>query len=324
MLDDLQKQGLIFVTGKGGVGKSTCTGALGRALNRRGSRVLLVETDAYSAMSELLGASGTDGDRIEISSGFVAVNLKHEECLRNTLKRYVPSARVVKALTSNRVTQAFFGSAPSVNEFVLLDQIFTILRDEKDAFDHIVVDLPASGHAVSFLGVPRTLNAMMRDVGPIARRAAEIAEVIEDEEDTGIVAVCLPEEMPVNETIELSENIESGFGRSLNLVMANMVHPRPFPSRHDVRFVEVSTRMGVHASPAGVLADQSAEASARVVAGSDIALRWFKRDRRYLDILHDRLSSSAEVVELPMVYDVDERAIVEVLSDAILGEVTGE
>lgn len=314
MLDQLEKQRLIFVTGKGGVGKSTCTAALGSALSARGRRVLLVETDVYSAMSEILGAGGKDGTQIQIEDELWAINLKSEDCLVNTLKRYVPSERVVRALTSNRVTQSFFDSAPSVNEFVLLDQILTFLQDEDAAYDHVVVDLPASGHAVSFLGVPRTLNGMMRNVGPIAKRAGQVAEWIESGEKTGLVAVCLPEEMPVNETIELAGQLVDTFGRPLDMAMVNMVHARPFSARFDEVFVSVSEDVGVHGQPAAILTQEGQSPRDRVIAGSDIALSWYKRDRHYLDRLHASLGDTSEVIELPMVYENDEALIVKDLA----------
>lgn len=317
MLDKLEKQKLIMVTGKGGVGKSTCTAALGSALAARGRRVLLVETDVYSAMSEILGARGSDGTRIKVEKNLWAVNLKSKECLVNTLKRYVPSERVVRALTSNRVTEAFFDSAPSVNEFVLLDQILTFLQDEKDSFDQVIVDLPASGHAVSFLGVPRTLNGMMRNVGPIAKRALQIADWIEDGKRTGLVAVCLPEEMPVNETIDLAGQVDDAFGRPLDLTLVNMVHNRPFPARFDETFASVSESMGVHGHAIGILSRADEEPIQRVVAGSEIALSWYSRDRRYLDRLHASLDERTDIIELRMVYDIEETQIVRELAGEI-------
>ena len=53
MLHDLLGKRLIFITGKGGVGKSTATAGLGLALAKQGKRVLIVETDTYSAMADL-------------------------------------------------------------------------------------------------------------------------------------------------------------------------------------------------------------------------------------------------------------------------------
>lgn len=312
MLESLNNKRLLFVTGKGGVGKSTCTGALAMALARRGRRVLVVETDAYSAMSVILGAGNSDHTVVKVADGLHAINLRSEQCLVETLTRYLPSERVVRAITQNRVTHSFFDSAPSVSEFVLLDKIMSLLDAQKDAWDHIVVDLPASGHAVTFLTVPRTLNGMMKGVGPIAKRASEVDEMIANPRRSAIVAICLPEEMPVNETIELTANLKKSLGRGLDLTLVNMVHDRPVASDVEDDFERASMRLRVRTNPTEVLANQETGSSIRVMAGNQLALRWFKRDQTYLQILRDNLS--CEIVELPMVYQVEESMIVDRLA----------
>lgn len=307
MLEHLDDKRLIFVTGKGGVGKSTCTAALAEALADRGRRVLIVETDAYSAISEILGAGDSDHRTVQVKTNLFAINLRSFDSLVSTLTRFLPGEKVVKAVVNNRVTRSFFDSAPSVGEFVLLDQILLMSESHKPAWDHIVVDLPASGHAVTFLNVPQTLNGMMRNVGPIARRAAEIHQVIASTRRSAVVAVCLAEEMPVNETIELSASLQKALGRGLDMALVNMVHDRPFPQAATPEFAKLVDAAGVHENPAGVLQTESSDAFRRWVAGIELARQWFERDNHYLKILHDRLQ---RVVELPMVYELSERAIV--------------
>ncbi len=314
MLDSIKDKRLVFVTGKGGVGKSTCAAALGAALARRGKKTLVVETDAFSAMSELLGKSGKDGTRIKIADNLYAINLQSDECLVRSLTRFLPSERVVRSVTGNRVTEAFFKSAPSVNEFVLLDGILEFVEDNKQLYDHVIVDLPASGHAVTFLNVPDTLNQMMRGVGPFAKRAKVIAGWIHDSSRAAIVAVCLPEEMPVQETIELEDKLEEALGRGLELTMVNMVHPRPFPARFGTAFKEASESAGVNVDPTKEFSEEST-ATRRVLAGNVLAMSWYKRDRTYLDLLHSKLD--AEIVELPMVYETEENDIVDRLANFI-------
>jgi anion-transporting ArsA/GET3 family ATPase len=313
MLESLDNKRLIFVTGKGGVGKSACTAGLAMALSRRGRRVLVVETDAYSAMTVILGAGQSEHTIVHVIDGLYAINLRSKQCLVETLTRYLPSERVVRAITQNRVTESFFTSAPSVNEFVLLDKILALLETEDRAWDHIVVDLPASGHALTFLGVPRTLNAMMRNVGPIAKRASEVDSIITNASKSAVVAICLPEEMPVNETIELAANLKTTLGRSLDLTLVNMVHDRPISEDHEDDFERASMRLKVRSNPTGILSDTQSTPVQRILAGNQLALRWYKRDHTYLQILHEQLQ--CEIVELPMVYEVDETKIVDILAD---------
>ena len=147
----------------------------------------------------------------------------------------------------------------------------------------------------------------MRNVGPIAKRAWDVAARIENPKKTAVVAVCLPEEMPVQETIELSENLDETLGRGLNIALVNMVHPRPFPSTMDDAFENAGRLHETDKDPTEVLSS-GRDGVARILAGNALALSWYRRDRHYLQKLHDNLA--AEIVALPMVYKVEEREIV--------------
>ena len=303
MLKFLEQKRLIFVTGKGGVGKSMTSAGLANALARTGKNVLMVETDTYSAFGELENMPATEIKRVKISERVTAVNLRAEACLIETLTRYLPSRRVVKTLISNRVTKAFFDSAPSVNEFVLLDQIL-IQSNTASEYDVVLVDLPASGHAVTFLTVPQTLNSMMRGLGPIAKRAQEIDKTLKDANHTALVAVCLPEEMPVNETVELAAMIEEKLGRPLDVVVANMVHDAPVGAdRLDAVRDAVKKLNGADTDVA------------RVVRANGLAVDWFTRDHHYLDVLEE--ASAAPVVHVPMVYENDPKVLLDAITDHI-------
>ncbi len=315
MLSPLDDKRLIFVTGKGGVGKSTGTASVAKALAAKGRRILVVETDTYSAMGDLLGVpKGAEGI-VTLGNGIDAINMRADESLVQTLTRFLPSERVVRAITQNRVTASFFESAPSVNEFVLLDQIVSVAEERAETYDHVIVDLPASGHAVTFLAVPKTLNGMMRNVGPVAKRAEAISKRIANKRNTAVVAVCLPEEMPVNETIELAANLERELGRNLTLCLVNMVHRAPVDGAHRTALNELHSRVNGGRDPSAVLFDGPTPTQ-RLVAGNSLAMRWFDRDARYLGILHERLE--APLVEIPMFYEVDHAKIVRRVADYLV------
>jgi anion-transporting ArsA/GET3 family ATPase len=310
MMEQLESKRLIFVTGKGGVGKSTVTAAVASALARRGKRVLAVETDTYSALAELLDVRLEEGEPSMVEQGLWATNVRAEDALIHTIRQFVPSTRVSKAVIQNRVARVFFKAAPSVNEFSILNKVMA-LRDEGDSpatrWDHVVVDLPASGHAVTFLGVPRTLNGMMR-VGGFAKMAGQIADEIEDPKRVAVVAAALPEEMPVKETIELGQQLEEKVRRGLTLVMLNMVHEAPFaPERAELfASLEAGARGGV------------GDEVERVVRGSALALEWYERDKRYIKVLKEAIG--CPVVELPMFYEADGATVVERMAAFLNGE----
>lgn len=320
MIENLEKNRLIFVTGKGGVGKSTVVATLARALAERGRRTLVVETDAFSAMPDLLGLPDLDDEDGPQPAGdnLWAENLEADECFVRTLSRFVPSKRIARAVVGNKVARVFFKAAPSVNEFVILDQIIEEVDRQKDGenvYDNVVVDLPASGHALTFLGVPQTLKGMMK-VGPIAKRAQRIADNIRDAEHTAIVAVCVPEEMPVNETIELADNVELELGRGLSAAVVNMVHAMPVDEGLSDTLIALLAKL----RDAGELEpdaihQKDTPALKKLLAGSALALGWHQRDTHYLGLLKERISATIQT--LPVVYDVNSARIVDLLAGVI-------
>lgn len=318
MLDILTRKRLIFVTGKGGVGKSTLTAALGRALAKAGRPTLIVETDAFSTMPDLLGVE-PDGRGAQAAGEHLwAENLEADECFVRTLGRFVPSERVARAVAGNRVTRVFFKSAPSVNEFVILDQIVQELEREESgapAYEHIIVDLPASGHALTFLSVPDTLHGMMK-VGPIAKRARHIAELIADASRSAILAVCVPEEMPVKETIELAQNLEEALGRGLSAVAVNMLHEPPVAGAEREAFEGVLKDLRQHETiDEGSISQPASPALHKLLAGSALAIGWHDRDMHYLKMIKEQVS--APVFPLPVVYELDGPAVVEALCEQL-------
>jgi len=312
MLDALDDKRTIFVTGKGGVGKSTVVGALARTLARRGDRTLVVETDAYSAMEDLLEVDLADNAVTAVDPPLHAVNLLNSECVIDAVTRFVPSERIVRMVLNNRIAKSFFDTAPGVNEVAILDQVRSYLeRTDGDSprWDRIIVDLPASGHAVTFLSAPQTYKELIK-VGPVAESAEQIASIVRDVSETAVVAVCLPEEMPVNETIDLEERLESTLGRGLTLAFANMVHRNPFrgDEREDFeRLVDRLERDELIAETIVGDADKD-RALERILAANALGLDWFDRDANYLEELKERLK--APVLEVPVFYENDGASIV--------------
>lgn len=326
MLEQLIERRLVFVTGKGGVGKSTVTAALARALARSGKRTLVLETDTFSAMEDLFDYESTGLEPVMISDNLYASNLDAEECFIATLRRFVPSERIARAVIKNRVARVFFKTAPSVNEVTILDQVrvFFEKTDDQDRpfYDHILVDLPATGHAVTFLNVPDTMHGMMRGIGPIAKMSRKVADLIANPDTTAIIAVCLPEEMPVNETIDLAADIDDTLDRPLDIAIANMVHRSPLDD--DTRPVFEKLHRHVRDNFPGVeelfFEDEQTRgdtaAIARLVEGNALAEGWARRDRHYLKLLHDNLS--APVFEVPILYESSGSDIVDRMGELFI------
>ncbi len=315
MLESLEDKRLIFITGKGGVGKSTVTASLGLALARRGKRVLVVETDTYSAMADLFGVELQQSSEIKRHpriDGLELTNLQAEDALIEAIQQFVPSERIARTVTKNRVAKLFFKAAPSVNEFSVLNAVRMYLDradGAKPYYDHVLVDLPASGHAVTFLNVPATLHGMIH-IGKLAQINLELSERICDPERTGLVAVCLPEEMPVNETLELAESFTQELGHGFTLTMLNMVHDEPF----DEQRRELFNSLRAAVPDPGPVKTQEASPVTRLIHGNALALDWYDRDTHYVDLLKERMGA-ASVLELPMFYEQNGGLVVDRLAE---------
>lgn len=190
-----------MLTGKGGTGKTRVAAALGLASGEAGRRVLVVEVDAQrSALAEAFGKAITD-EPVEVAKNVWASNITFKPALRDWLDRTVRISRIVTMILNNPMVSVFLDVTPGAREIVILSSVIGHLDD----FDQVIVDMPASGHAVGMLKIPDTAHRLMR-TGPIHDRAGEIMAVLRGP-DTAMGIVALPEEMVVNETVELYENL---------------------------------------------------------------------------------------------------------------------
>jgi len=221
-LDTLvRERDLIFVTGKGGVGKSTVTALLAELAVKHRGGAIAAECSAHPRLASMAGPA----------RGVEVVNIDVEKALPGFLRRMARIPSIFNALLSNRVVRLFLRTAPAVSELILLDEISELVARPGSAGRPVIVDLPATGHAVTLLGTPRAARRLVR-VGPVARLAERLEQLFLDRQRCELVVVALPEELPVNETIELVQRaVDVGFG--CRTVVVNQV-PEP-PVEEDER-----------------------------------------------------------------------------------------
>ena len=190
-----------MLTGKGGTGKTRVSAALGLAAGEKGRRVLVAEVDAQrSALEEAFGHTLTY-EPIQVAPNVWACNITFKKAMVDWLDRTVRASKIVALILNNPMVQVFLNATPGARELVVLSRVTAYLEE----FDQVIVDLPASGHAVNLLKIPDTAHRLMR-TGPIHQRAGEILEELRGP-NTALGIVALPEEMVVNETVELYERL---------------------------------------------------------------------------------------------------------------------
>ncbi|HTX63058.1 MAG TPA: ArsA-related P-loop ATPase [Acidimicrobiales bacterium] len=231
---------LLFVTGKGGTGKTTVAAALAQLAADRGKRVLACEVDAKGDLAALFEAGPTDFTGREVASGVVVMSMDTEESLREYLKLYLRIPVVGGLGPLARALDFVAAAAPGVREILTVGKLCHEVRERN--FDLVVVDAAATGHIVGQLAAPQAINDLVK-VGLIRSQTDWMLEILSDPRRTGLVAVTTPEEMPVNETLELAARIRAETTVQLCAVVVNRVLPELFGLHEE----EVFDRVYAHA-----------------------------------------------------------------------------
>jgi anion-transporting ArsA/GET3 family ATPase len=231
-LPSLDALRFIYVTGKGGVGKSTATAALARAMAARGRRVLVCMTNSKERLSGMLGSPPIGHEIVSAAPNIDAVNMEPRKCLEEYGVMILKVKALYKALFENRYVDSFFRAVPGLYEWSMLGKAWyhtTELlsgktSDDIDApyadgwkYETVIVDGPATGHGLDMLRVPRVLLDVA-PAGPMRKEAERAWRLFQDPSHAGVVMVTLPEEMPANETLELAEGV-----REMNLPIPRLV-----------------------------------------------------------------------------------------------------
>lgn len=227
----LEQRRFLFITGKGGVGKTTVTAALAARFADAGLRVLITVCDAKERISTLFGAAPMTPEVVPLRSGVWGVKLTPEVALREYGSMILKSPKVYDAVFDNSYVRSFFAGVPGLFEWAMLGKAWyhaiETLPDGKQRFDVVLFDAPATGHGLDMLRVPKIIVEVVPP-GVLRRDAEKAWKMFQDEKQTGVVVVTLPEEMPTNETLELVEAIDVELQLPLARLVINAVTPDLF------------------------------------------------------------------------------------------------
>jgi anion-transporting ArsA/GET3 family ATPase len=220
---------LLFVTGKGGVGKSTVATALGMVAARRGRRTIVAELASQARVQQTFEHEAEHFREVELAPGLFTISIDPQHAMEEYLD--VKTGPVGHVLSSSRLFNALAMATPGLRELLTVGKVWELAQSRRrtrggDPYDLVIVDAPATGHGVAILRTPRTFADIAR-VGPIAHQGRTIAGTIADHAFTGVLGVTTPEEMPVNETLWLRRVLERE-QLSLDGVILNALYPERF------------------------------------------------------------------------------------------------
>jgi anion-transporting ArsA/GET3 family ATPase len=263
---------VVFVSGKGGVGKTTVAAAIALAAARSGRRVLLCEVEQRDALAPLFGREHLRYEERILEPNLRGMSIDPDESLIEYLRHFYGIPRISRALVTSRAVEFATQIAPGLRDILLVGKVkeAEVRRgvDGRPVYDLIVVDAPPTGRLARFLDAPRAITALVSS-GPVARQAKGVLDVTTNPARCHVVLVTVPEELPIRETMEARAAVAE-IGVRCGPVICNQLWPSA-PQLADVAEVEAALAEHAGTSPgdAKVIAENVARSAVRAQQQQD-------------------------------------------------------
>ncbi len=217
---------VVIVAGKGGAGKSTVSAALAHLAASQGLKALLVDLEGRPELT-----SGFDREQLlsyeavtlfSKGAGRVDGRLVTSELALVEYFNDHGMGKLGRSLQRTGLLEIVATAVPGLRELLILGKVKQL--ETAGSYDLIVVDAPATGHAITLL----TSAAGMQDAassGPLRQQANEVAAMLADPKRSQVVLVTIAEELAVSETIEAAFAVEDKAGIRLGPVIVNGLYP---------------------------------------------------------------------------------------------------
>jgi anion-transporting ArsA/GET3 family ATPase len=291
---NLLERQLLFVTGKGGVGKTTIAAGLALLASQHGKRTLVGEVDAKGNLADFFEVGETDFQPRQIAPDLFAMSMHTEESLKEYLRLQLKVPLVARIGPLARTFDFVAQAAPGVKEVLTVGKFLWEVREGR--YDLVVVDAAASGHVVAQLAAPTHIRELVK-VGMVRDQTGWMLDILGDPDRTGAIIVASPEEMPVNETIELAGRIEHDTNVDLAAVVVNRVLPELFGRGEEECFEEIRQPARVGALEAAV--DGPVQP---VLDAAELAVRLRRTRAGHLTRLREGLAQGANLLYVPELF----------------------
>ena len=234
----------MIVTGKGGVGKTTVAVALGLRAAAAGKRTIVCEVASQENASRIFDHTAVGFHEVEMEENLWSISIDPEESMREYVLLQLKVRAMRDMLFRSRIFSYLAAATPGLKELVTIGKIWELAQLDRKVksgrkYDLVIVDAPATGHGVGFLETPRTFAAIAR-VGPIHSQAQRLDSFLTDHDQTGTAIVALPEEMPVNESAALEQDLRNEVGVAVDRVYLNGLYPERFSKQEAERLSQLA------------------------------------------------------------------------------------
>lgn len=285
---------LLFVTGKGGVGKTTVASALGLLAAGQGKRTLICEVDAKGNLSDFLGLGPLRFTPTPVEDRLSAMAMDTEESLKEYLRLQLKVPLLSRIGPLARTFDFVANAAPGVKEILTVGKLAYEVREHN--YDLVLVDASATGHVVGQLASPVAMSELVK-VGLVRQQTDWMLQLLTDPATTGVVVVATPEEMPVNETLELLDRLDAETDIDIAAVVANRVLPELFARGEEEIFNRLAAEPG-----RSHLVDATAPAVETVLDAAQLATDLRRTRSVHLSRLRTEMAAGIPLIYVPYLF----------------------